>query len=90
MVNIVFEPANRRAAAYDGDKLAGECTISPSATTWIIDHTEVDPAYGGQGIAGRLVQAVADAARAAKVKVVPLCPYAKKWFEKNEAYRDLL
>lgn len=90
MVSIVFEADNRRAAAYDGDKLVGSSTISPSATIWIIDHTEVDPAYNGQGIAAKLVKAVVDAAREAKVKIVPLCPYAKKQFEKNAEYRDLL
>ncbi len=90
MITIVFEPDNKRAAAYDQDKLVGECTYSPSDTLWIIDHTEVDPSYGGQGIAANLVKAVADAARAAKVKVLPLCPYAKREFERKPEYQDLL
>ena len=90
MINIVFEPDRHRDAAYDGDKLVGTCTTSPSATTWIIDHTEVNPAYNGQGIAAQLVKAVVDAARQAKVKIVPLCPYAKKQFDKNPEYQDLL
>ena len=76
MISIVFEPENHRAAVYGGDKLVGVCNTSPSQTVWIIDHTEVDPAYNGQGIAAKLVKAVVDAAREAKVKIVPLCPYA--------------
>ncbi len=89
-IRYAFERDNRRAAAYDGDKLAGSSTISPSPTTWIIDHTEVNPAYSGQGIGRVLVKLIVDAAREAKVKVLPLCPYAKKEFDKNPAYQDLL
>ncbi len=87
---IKFELENKRAAAYDGTKLAGECSISPSESMWIIDHTQVDPAYGGRGLAGKLVKAVVDAAREAKVSVIPLCPFAKKEFDKHPEYRALL
>lgn len=90
MVDIRFELDNKRAAAYDGDKLIGESSISPSPTLWIIDHTEVDGNYRGQGIANQLVKAVADAAREHKVKIMPLCPFAKKEFERVKEYQDLL
>lgn len=89
-IRIVFERENRRAAAYEGGKLAGKSTISPSENLWIIDHTEVDPAYGGKGIAGKLVAAIVEAAREAKVKILPLCPFAKREFEKHPEYRELL
>lgn len=90
MIDIRFEKGNKRAAAYDGDLLIGECTISPSPTTWIIDHTQVDSNYRGQGIANQLVKAVVDAARLAGVKIMPLCPFAKREFERVAEYRDLL
>ena len=51
MIKIIFEPAQNRAAAYDGDKNIGEATYTNSDSTWTLDHTFVDKDYGGQGIA---------------------------------------
>ncbi|GAA4790259.1 hypothetical protein GCM10023200_26440 [Actinomycetospora chlora] len=52
----------------------------------VVVHTEVDDAYGGRGLAGRLVQAVFDAARAAGLPVVPRCPYARHWLGSHPDY----
>ena len=41
-------------------------------------HTETDPAYGGRGIAKKLVLCVKEAADAADVIVIPICSYAVK------------
>ncbi|SUP41683.1 GNAT family N-acetyltransferase [Veillonella criceti] len=90
MVNIVFETEKNRAAAYDGQQNIGESTISKSASLWIIDHTLVDEGYGGQGIAGRLVAEIVNQARIAGVKIIPLCPFAKREFEKKIEYADVL
>ncbi len=90
MINIVYEENNNRAAAYDGEKLVGQCTYSKSENIWIIDHTLVDSEYGGQGIAAKLVKEVVDRASEKSVKIMPLCSYAVKEFQKKEEYRDLL
>ena len=56
----------------------------------IIDHTEVDKAFGGKGLAKELVFAGAAYARENSKKIIPLCPYAKATFEKYEELQDLL
>lgn len=89
MINIIHEPENQRAAAYDGEKNIGEATYSKSDKIWIIDHTFVDKSYGGQGIAAKLVDEVVRQARANNVKINPLCPYAKRLFEKTKEYADI-
>ncbi|MCI5836758.1 MAG: N-acetyltransferase [Veillonellaceae bacterium] len=89
MVRIVYEPQDTRAAAYDGNREVGKCTYSESEALWIIDHTFVDDAYNGQGIAGRLVAELVDQARDAGVKIVPLCPFAVKEFDNKEEYADV-
>ena len=85
--------------AADRCKLIGECDCEAAqsgaaneagSAVWTITHTEVDPAYGGQGIAGRLVAAVVEAARAEDMKIVPVCSYAVRQFEKHAEYRDVL
>lgn len=52
----------------------------------VLIHTEVDPAYGGWGLGGRLVQAAFEAARAEGVGLVPRCPYAQQWVGRHPAF----
>jgi len=54
-----------------------------------INHTYVDPAFRGRGVAGELVQAAADDARRNNLKVKATCSYAQKWFQTHPQYLDL-
>jgi predicted GNAT family acetyltransferase len=56
----------------------------------LLPHVETDPALRGSGVAGRLMQAVVEHARQSKVKLVPTCPYAVAWFDRNPEARDVL
>ena len=89
MIKIVYEEQNLRTAAYDGDKLAGQCTYVVRDGFWDLEHTIVDPVYGGQGLAGKLVQELVSKARERGVKTIPTCSYALKTFEKNAEYADV-
>ena len=55
-----------------------------------IDHTEVDSSMSGKGLASDLVKHSVEFARENNLKVNPLCSYAAKQFQRNEAYRELL
>ncbi len=90
MIKIVFEEENNRSAAYEGDIFAGECTISPSDNFWIIDHTGVEEGFERRGIGAMLVAKVVEQARKNNVKILPLCPFAKREFEKKQEYSDIL
>ncbi|PWR02842.1 N-acetyltransferase [Meridianimarinicoccus roseus] len=79
--------------AYD-DGAGGpeaELTFSKLGTSQIIiDHTEVPDAYRGLGVGIALVaRAVADA-RAAGLKITPLCPYAAAQFRRHPDWHDVL
>ncbi|MBS6207730.1 MAG: N-acetyltransferase [Firmicutes bacterium] len=87
---MVYEQQKNRAAAYDDEKFIGESTYSKSNKLWIIDHTFVEGNYGGQGIATRLVAELVDEARKGNIKIIPLCPFAKREFERKEEYLDVL
>lgn len=77
--------------AQDQDKKAGEMTYSKAGDSLIIiDHTEVDPAFGGQGVGKKMVLAAVDFARANGIKVLPLCPFAKAAFDKDTTIQDVL
>ncbi len=83
MIRIVYEESEKKAAAYDGDDKIGECSCIEKDGCRHIVHTEVDPAYGGRGIASQLVQCLAEEAEKRGVPVVPVCSYAARWFEKH-------
>lgn len=55
-----------------------------------ITHTVVPPAIGGRGIAGELVRAALDHARADSLKVIPDCSYAAAFIRRHTQYADLL
>ena len=56
----------------------------------LITHVEVPWALRGTGEAARLMQEIADHARAHGLRVAPLCHYAAMWFRRHPAYADLL
>ncbi|HMU06696.1 MAG TPA: GNAT family N-acetyltransferase [Kaistella sp.] len=75
---------------YDGKK-AGLMTYSWAGDDkFIIDHTEVDEEYGGKGLGKDLVKAGVEYAREKNVKVIPLCPFAKKVIAKTPEFQDVL
>ena len=79
-----------RFALLDGEKEIGEMTWSNARTKrMIIDHTFVDPAYRGRGLAEKLVAKGVEKARAEKKTIIPLCPFAKKEFERKPEYSDV-
>lgn len=82
---------NRLALFNDEQQEIGEMTWSDAGPDiMIIDHTFVDPAYRGQKLAEKLVYTGVELARREGKKIIPLCPYAKKEFEKKPEYQDVL
>lgn len=77
--------------AYENDGKAGEMNyVWAGEDKFIIDHTEVNPDFGGQGVGRKLVMAAVEFARENALKIIPLCPYAKSVFDKTEEIRDVL
>lgn len=58
--------------------------------TLVIDHTEVDHAFSGQGVGMLLVRSIVDFARLHQVHLIPNCPYAKKVFAETDEFDDVL
>lgn len=73
-------------AYIDGER-AGEMTYSVAGTDKIIiDHTDVDPAFGGKGVGKAiLLEGVIPYVREKSLKVLPLCPFASAMFKKMAA-----
>ncbi|CAM0686794.1 N-acetyltransferase [Acinetobacter baumannii] len=56
----------------------------------IIDATDVNENYRGQGVGRQLLDALVAFVREKDVKVIPLCPYAKSVFDKDPSIGDVL
>ena len=65
-------------------------TGGPAENLFIIEHTEVSPDFNGKGVGKKMVLAAVDFARKENKKIIPLCPFAKATFDKNEELRDVL
>jgi uncharacterized protein len=62
----------------------------PDDATVELVHTEVPEAAEGQGIAGKLAQTAFAWARREGLRVVPTCPFVRKWLERHPEERDLV
>lgn len=57
---------------------------------YVINHVEAEPPLRGSGAAGRLMGAIAAAARAGGFTLEPRCSYAQAWFRRHPEARDVL
>ena len=77
--------------AFDGETEAGRMSYTfAGETRMILDHTEVNDVYRGQNIGKRILMELVAYARENKIKIIPLCPFAKSVFDKVEEIRDVL
>ena len=91
--SIQHEEAASKGAFYidkAGQRVAEMTYSRTNATMVIVDHTDVDPSLGGQGVGRALLGALVDWARTTGTKVVPQCPFAKAQFGKDASIRDVL
>jgi hypothetical protein len=75
--------AARRRFHTRVDGRDGECVYRLAGEVMQIVHTEVHPALQGRGIAAALVEAAFAHARAAGLKVLPLCSYVRTWVRRH-------
>ena len=71
-------------------KDAAICSYRRVGDVLVLHHTEVPPALQGQGLAGELVQAVLDWARAQGLRVRPTCSYVAAYMRRHPHTQDLL
>ena len=73
----------------NGNKLA-EMTYRKEGDSMIIDHTEVDESLRGKNVGYQLVENGVEFARNERLRIVPLCQFAKSVIEKTERFQDVL
>jgi predicted GNAT family acetyltransferase len=90
-INQVNNEKNGYFEAIENNVQAGKMSyVWAGETKIIIDHTEVNPEFSGKGIGKQLLMAVVQNARENKIKILPLCPFARSVFDKDETISDVL
>jgi predicted GNAT family acetyltransferase len=87
---VVHEPEHDRFAIYLGDTLAGLAAYRDEPGRRVFTHTEVDEAFSGRGLGGRVATFALDETRSEGLAVVPVCPFIAAYIEHHPAYRDLV
>jgi predicted GNAT family acetyltransferase len=89
-IKVVDSPEKSRYEAYDGDAVAGYVAYALKGDRITLTHTQVDKAYEGKGVGGRLARGVLDAIRERGLEVLPDCPFINGWIIKHPDYVDLI
>ena len=72
-------------------KVVAKMTFVYAGTTKIIiDHTEVNPEHNGKGYGKLLMQKAIAFATEKEIKIIPLCPFAKSYFDKHPEENSIL
>jgi len=90
MPEIVAVPAESRyVLTIDGERV-GFMDYRVREEAFIAVHTEIDPAYSGQGLGELLVRHVLDQMRDTGMSLRPLCPFVQRFLQKHHEYDDML
>jgi uncharacterized protein len=81
---------DERFEAHLDGTLAGVAAYRLSDGRIVFTHTEVDDAFEGKGVGGRLVRGALDDVRGRHLQVVPRCPFVRSFIERHPEYADLL
>ena len=87
---VTHEPDRSRYEIALNDTRVGLVAYVDDGDRRIFHHTEIDDAYGGRGLAGTLVRQALTDTRAAGKRIVPVCPYVKKWTGSHDDVADVL
>ena len=87
---VVDDREVSRYELFVGDELAGFAAYRLEPGRIVLTHTELDPAFEGRGLAGRLAKKALEDARAQGLRVVPACEYMARYLERHAEYADLV
>jgi predicted GNAT family acetyltransferase len=84
------ESKSRFYVEQDNQIVAEMVYSMPTPGKMIIEHTEVDESLSGKGIGKQLVYAAVEWARTNRIKIIPLCPFAKSVLDKVKEWQDVV
>lgn len=91
---VADAPDNHRFEITADGELAGfteylDTSLGGTAVR-IFYHTEIDEKFGGRGLAGTLVHSALTCTRSTARRIVPVCPYVRKFVGKHHEFDDVV
>lgn len=83
---VVDNPGESRYELWVGEKLAGMAFYEERGDLTVFTHTEIDDAFGGQGLGKVLAAGALDDVVAKGRTIVPVCPFIAGYLKKNPGY----
>ncbi|MBV8445255.1 MAG: N-acetyltransferase [Candidatus Dormibacteraeota bacterium] len=87
---VVDAPDRERYELVLGGEVRGYLSYRRHPGIIILIHTEVDPALQGQGQGSVLAQHALDEARQRGERVVPRCPFVRRFIDEHPEYASLV
>jgi uncharacterized protein len=90
-LTFVDNEHRRRFELHDGETVAAFSVYSRRPDAVVVTHTEVDPAYEGQGVGSRLVRDILDLVRNEDLRLLPECPFVRAYVGRHwDEYSDVI
>jgi predicted GNAT family acetyltransferase len=87
---VLDNPAQRRYEIWVGDQLAGFSRYQDRKYDLVFFHTEIDPAFEGQGLGGELVRGTLEDVRRRRMLIVARCPFFASYISRHREYLDVV
>jgi hypothetical protein len=88
-LEVTNNPDAERFEAVLGESL-GIIEYNRRPGVYVFTHTEVPREYSGRGIADRMAYVALETAIAEEQKIVPECPFVKKYLQRHPEYEWLI
>lgn len=90
-VTVEHCPDSKRYEAMLDGEVAGYISYELGDGVIDLQHTIVDDKFGGRGVGGALASGTINQIRdQGDLKIIPTCPFIKKWFARHPDYAGLL
>lgn len=89
-VNVGLSDEGTFTAMTDEGVKIGDVLFVQRRNYFDVYHTQIEPEWEGQGMAGKMTQAVLELARKYNLKIYPHCPYMSKYLNNHQEYKDLV
>jgi len=87
---VVDNPEQHRYELQVDGTVAGFALYRRQPGVVTFTHTEIDPAYEGQGLGSALARSALDQVRDSGEQVVPQCPFIATYIRRHPQYLDLV
>ncbi|WP_328388678.1 GNAT family N-acetyltransferase [Nocardia sp. NBC_00416] len=83
---VLRNAGENRYEVWYGAELAGFAEYTERGEETVFTHTEIDPAFGGKGLGGRLAKFAIEDTVEREREIRPECAFIRSYLEKHPEY----